>query len=86
MTKLEEYRDQIDKIDTALLELLSKRFKVVQKVGEYKKENNLPVIDRSREQALLDKLEAKGKKHNLPRNIIESIWTQIFKAAYTLEQ
>lgn len=86
MADLQTYRDQIDELDTQLLELISKRLEVVQKVGEYKKQNNLPVIDRSREEALLDKLEEKGKKHNIPRSLIEGLWKQLFQAAYKLEE
>lgn len=86
MADLDTYRQQIDEIDSKLLELIAKRLEIVQMVGEYKKQNNLPVIDRSREEALLTILEEKGKKHNISRVLIENIWKQLFNAAYKLEE
>ncbi|MBP7832276.1 MAG: chorismate mutase [Candidatus Levybacteria bacterium] len=86
MADLDTYRKQIDEIDSNLLELIAKRLEIVQMVGEYKKQNNLPVIDRSREEALLTILEEKGKKYNISRDLIEGIWKQLFNAAYKLEE
>lgn len=43
------YRKQIDEIDEQLVKLLADRFKVTQKVGEYKKLNNLRAVDPDRE-------------------------------------
>jgi len=86
MVDLNIYRQQIDEVDSKLLELIAKRLEIVKLVGEYKKQNNLPVIDKSREAALLDKLAEKGEKYNISRDLIESIWKQLFNTAYKLEE
>ena len=54
--KIEELRDKIDSIDTQLVDLLKDRLNVATLIAEYKRENNLPVLDRKRERELLNKV------------------------------
>ncbi len=49
-------RKQIDAIDHQLLALLSQRLDVVLRVGDKKREKELPLYDPNREKALLDRL------------------------------
>ena len=53
MSLLDDYRTQIDSIDAKLVPLFLERMAVTQKVGEYKKQNGLPVLDSGREQQVL---------------------------------
>lgn len=55
MRDLNELRAEIDKIDNDILELFSKRMEVVKKVGEYKIEHNLPILNSKRENEVLEK-------------------------------
>jgi chorismate mutase/prephenate dehydratase len=57
MDKLNDYRDEIDKIDKVLIELFEKRLDVVLKVAEHKKENNLTIYQEGREKLVLKKVE-----------------------------
>ena len=43
-TKLEILRREIDKMDAELLDILSKRMKIVGEIGQYKKENNITIL------------------------------------------
>lgn len=54
-TKLEEAREEINIIDKEMIELFKRRMQAVNKVVSYKLENNLPVLDSSREEALIKK-------------------------------
>ena len=54
--QLAEYRQSIDNIDTALIHLLSERFKITQKVGLYKKAKHLPPADKAREAEQIERL------------------------------
>ena len=47
MSLLDDYRVQIDSIDAKLVPLFLERMTVTQKVGEYKKQNGIPVLDLS---------------------------------------
>lgn len=55
MTELEQYRKDIDAIDQELTRLFELRLNTVLKVGDYKKQHDLPVLDASREQAVIEK-------------------------------
>ena len=52
MNNLDKHRKEIDKIDDNIIELLEQRFNLVVEIGQYKKENNLPVFDAKRESAI----------------------------------
>ena len=54
--KLEEIRNEIDSIDEELVSLFIRRMNCAEEVAKYKKENNLPILDASRERALLNKI------------------------------
>ena len=55
MTKLDEYRIEIDEIDRELVQLFEKRMETVLKVANYKKENGMEVLQSSREEVVLQK-------------------------------
>jgi len=54
--KLDEIRTQIDEIDAKLVSLYRERMSLCADVAEYKRENNLPVLDTERERKLLNKV------------------------------
>lgn len=54
--KLEEARDQINQIDEQLVSLFKDRMKLSREIAETKRENNLPVFDRTRERAILNRV------------------------------
>ena len=66
MEKLQEYREEIEKIDEELAKLICKRMDVSLKIGQLKKENNLSIYDPKREETLreknLSRVEEKYKK------------------------
>ena len=50
---IEDYRNQIDKLDAELLELFQKRMAAAAEIGKLKKANNTQVLDRKREREIL---------------------------------
>lgn len=69
--KLVELRKQIDEIDEEMAKLFVKRMKVVYEVGEYKRQNNLPILDSSREDIVLEK----GKRL-VPDEVLSSYYQE----------
>jgi monofunctional chorismate mutase len=63
--KLDELRKEIDQIDLEMMKLFIKRMHISIEVGNYKKENNLPIYDASREQLILDQLKEKLNQDEL---------------------
>lgn len=55
MTKLEEARVIIQNVDLEMIELFKKRMVASKLVAEYKKENQLPILDEAREKFLIEK-------------------------------
>ena len=55
MTKLEEAREIIQSVDLEMIELFKKRMVASKLVAEYKKENQLPILDEAREKFLIEK-------------------------------
>lgn len=86
MKDLTQLRIEIDEIDSELIQLLAKRIKVVQEVGEYKKENNLPIIDPQREQKIIDNKIEQAKEFNLRPEFIQKLWQTLFNEAYENEK
>ncbi len=73
--ELEEYRKQIDEIDENIENLLDKRLKLCKEIGDYKKENNLEVLDQNREDAILSKIDNSNLEH---KEAIKEIYKEIF--------
>jgi chorismate mutase len=63
---LEEYRKEIDRINHELAELVAERMEVVEKVGEYKKENNMDIKDEGREEVVKDQFADIFEENSLP--------------------
>jgi len=72
-TKLEELRSEIDKIDTELLHILSRRIEVVDEIGKYKKENNITILQLKRWNNILrDRLKT-GMNLGLSKKFIQNL-------------
>ena len=55
MNKLEEARSIINEVDKEMIILFKKRMNASKMVAEYKKDNNLNVLDSSRESFIIEK-------------------------------
>lgn len=85
MDTLEAYRKEIDAIDEQLIALLKKRLNIAEKIGIYKKTNNIDVLDKSREHEIIERLNNKAKEHNLSEKLLKEIWQLLFKESYSIE-
>ncbi len=59
MNQLENLRKEIDEIDKELLDLFLKRMSCIHKVADYKRANNIPILDKNREQEILDRVTSR---------------------------
>ena len=81
MNYLEKSRKKIDKIDTELVKILAKRFKITKQIRKYKKINKLPLIDRKREISILKTKIKLAKRLKLDTDLIKNIFMLIFEKA-----
>ena len=75
---LAELREQIDKLDDKLINLLEKRMKVVEEIGAYKKDHNLTILQSGRWDDLLNKRVSLGGRKGMSEEFI----LKVFKAIH----
>jgi 3-deoxy-7-phosphoheptulonate synthase len=74
---LGELRDQIDVFDDTLLDILEKRMKVAETIGQYKKENNITILQTTRWDEIIKKVMINGQAKGLSREVIDTIFKAI---------
>lgn len=70
---LTELREEIDKIDVQVVELLSKRIELVSEISEIKQNQNLAVFDENREQEIYQKLQELTKDQENSQYLIKQM-------------
>ena len=55
MNQLEQARIEINKIDEQMAVLFERRMQAAEQVAAYKKQQGLPIFDKAREQAVIEK-------------------------------
>ena len=70
-------REQIDRIDDELLEVLDRRMRVAREIGEYKKEHSMPVIQAGRYSDLMQRRVAAAQKLGMSADFIKSVLAAI---------
>ena len=75
---LEKLRQQINHLDDELLQLLGQRMKIADKIGEFKKNNNITILQTNRWNEILERAYLKGDGLGLTREFI----TKYFDAVH----
>lgn len=78
VTALAKLREQINQLDDELLTILSQRMKIADKIGAYKKQNNITVLQTNRWNEILARAYVKGEKLGLTKEFI----TKYFDAVH----
>ena len=76
---LEKLREEVDEIDKKVLELLSKRKKVVEQIGKIKQEKHLVINDKNREDELIKNVIKKGQTLGLEEKYLRRLYKEIIK-------
>jgi chorismate mutase len=75
---LEKLRQQINHLDDELMQILGQRMRVAEKIGEYKKNNNITILQTNRWNEIIQRAFAKGEKLGLSKEFI----TKYFDAVH----
>src|SRR5260221_1042233 len=75
--QLAAYRQQIDSLDQRIIELFQQRARVVEEVGNVKREAHLPVTVPSREQQVIEKAQELAKGGPLPAQAVGRIYQKL---------
>lgn len=80
---LEKLREDVDAINVAIVDLLKKRFKLVEEIGEIKKREGIDVFIPSREKEIIEKvIRIRG---DIPQESIEKIFRVIIEESKKCE-
>ncbi len=71
--KLAELRSNIDKIDDLVIQKLAERMQIVEKIGNYKKENGITILQVNRWDEILQKRTSYGKALKLSGEFTEKL-------------
>jgi len=77
MLTLAVLRDQIDKLDDKLINLIEERMKVVESIGNYKKENNITILQNKRWDDMLKSRLILGERKGLSEDFISKLFRAI---------
>jgi len=83
--KLKEYREDIDKIDRGLVELLNKRAEIVSNIKKLKNIHGMPLYDAKREEDLINNIVKYNNGPLYNDNIIR-IFESILRNVQILEK
>lgn len=75
---LEKLRQQINHLDDELMQILSQRMKIAEKIGEYKKNNAITILQTNRWNEILERAFKQGEKIGLSNEFI----TRYFDAVH----
>ncbi len=78
ITALASLREQINQVDDELLALLGQRMKIADRIGSYKKDNNITILQTNRWNDILDRAFQKGESLGLSKEFI----TKYFDAVH----
>ncbi len=74
---LRDLRQQIDQFDEELLYIIAQRMKISEKIGHYKKENNVTILQTARWNQILEKAYRTCEQHNLSMEFVKKYFDAI---------
>ena len=77
--KLEELRTEVDKLDGELLQILSKRMEVIDEIGEYKREEDITILQMKRWAGIIADRMSIGTHLGLDKVFLKKLLTLIHK-------
>ncbi len=82
---IDQLRAKIDIIDENILYALGSRMKVSRQIGEYKKNNNIAILQTSRWDAVLAKVVEKGTDYGLTEKFLTAVFNAIHEASVDVQ-
>ena len=82
---IDQLRAQIDIIDENLLYAFNTRMGVSRKIGQYKKDHNIAILQTSRWDSILEKMKEKARQSGLSEEFIETVFTAIHEESVRIQ-
>ena len=68
---LDKYRKEIDNIDKEIVKLFEQRMEISSKIGDYKKDNNLQILNKETEKEVIEKNINNIKNDDIKKYVID---------------
>ena len=80
------HRDTIDRLNIEIIEKIEERVLAALKIGEIKRRHDKPVVDKTRERAILDRIRGKAEAKNMDPEGLERIFKEIIRLCVEAEE
>ena len=77
LSALAKLREQINQIDDELMQLLGQRMRIADKIGEFKKNNNITILQTNRWNEILERAFLKGEALGLSKEFITKYYDAV---------
>lgn len=77
MQELREYRAQIDSYDKVLMDVLEERMEIVKKIGQFKKDHNITILQSARWEQIIEKNLEEGSSRGFSEKFIDRLFKAI---------
>ena len=84
--EIKPHRKTIDRLNDEIIEKIAERQEAAQAIGHIKQRYRKPVVDKIREQAILDKIKAKAPAKGLDPDALERVFKEIIKLCTEAEE
>ncbi len=82
---IDQLRAKIDVIDESLISALGARMQISRQIGEYKKNNNVAIVQASRWDSVLDKVIERGHRYGLSEKFLKDVFNAIHEASVEVQ-
>ena len=82
---MKPFRDRIDAIDEQIIDLLRKRYDVIEEVGVFKTENNIDPVLQDRVDEVRERAASMAGDQGLDAEFIRNLYAQLIKHCCDLE-
>ena len=80
-SEIKKLRKHVDQVDKGIVSLLNKRFNLIERIGIYKKKNNVSVRDVQREKEMMEERKRWAKVYNVGESFVEKLFSVLFSEA-----
>jgi len=84
--EIKPYRETIDRLNNKIISLIAERQQAALAIGEIKKRYGKPVVDKSREQAILNKIKEKAPAEGINPEALERVFKEIIRLCVEAEE
>ncbi|MBT3285082.1 chorismate mutase [Candidatus Bathyarchaeota archaeon] len=84
--EIRPHRETIDRLNNEIINKLKERVGAALKIGEIKKHHGKPVVDKTREQTILDRIRDKAQAKDIDPDGLERIFKEIINLCVEAEE